>query len=833
MIKPTPQLSVVAGASQLPSRATAALLEKLRQAVLMRLEPVCAETITKCDDALFDMGQNSKGASAAAYMDAMREIRRERGPMELLFRNHINSSFHEFQQTPGSAAVSGDKQALSLVAEEDLEEQLAGEQTANAIHRRFKQLLEPIAGGLSRIAITINPMFDQANSPVGPERLVGAFRAALTGFSAPTEVKLVLAKLYERQLMPALEVLYPEIHRILGEAGYISGVAPKPQSPAEQHAQQQAQQQAQVAAILGEQVQAQQQYMRASGIPLPPHFFGYSGYQGTESEESVLNSLHDLLLAWRKVQRPDYAAIYQPPAAPSRPALTPNEMLSVLGLFQVDLPVGLKTALQSTDNLAQQIKRELITGAAALGISQHDAHIGDAEEDAIDVVGMMFEVFLDDRDIDPVVRDNLARLLVPYVKVALIDRRLFLHKTHPARKLLNAISEACQGNHGEGPNERELLQKVESVTERLVAGFSEDMGIFDTLEAELRGSIEQYKKRAELAERRVTESQRGKERLEEARLRAEGLLSQRLQNRQVTETVQEDLHRYWSHHYAVVFLRENGEGEGCTQALHTLDQMLALADAAFHTGGLTAQGAPDALQPGLLTMLASSGLADASAAECARVISQHLLQPPMKVVAPSRAPAPVTAPTTAVAQPSNDTFGNALDESMASLSATVDRMMLSEADPVAAQTAAPAAQPAPEAAAAAPAAAAAAQAPAAVPAPAKEEPAPPAPMEFDHVDVERMRKLTVGTWVEFIGDDERITPGKLSWISPISQRMLFVNRRGARMHVASVEELAAMMKAGHLRLRVADTAFEQAMQQVLGKLKEGAGAVDPAAVGAG
>ncbi len=825
--KPTPQLSVVSGASQLPSRATAALLEKMRQAVLLRLEPVCAEAITKSDDALFDMGQNSKGEIATAYMDAMREIRRERGPMELLFRNHINSSFHEFQQLPATALASGDKQALSLVAEEDLEEQLAGEQTANAIHRRFKQLLEPIAGGLARIAITINPMFDQINSPVGPERLVGAFRAALTGFSAPTEVKLVLAKLYERQVMPALELLYPEIHRILGEAGYISGVAPKPQPTPTQ-----AEQQAQVAAILGDQVS---QRSRAGGL-LPANFFGYGGYQGTESEESVLNSLHDLLFAWRKVQRPDYAAIYQPPAAPTRPALTPSEMLSVLGLFQVELPHGLKTALQSTDNISQQIKRELITGAAALGISQSDAHIGDAEEDAIDVVGMMFEVFLDDRDIDPAVRDQLSRLLVPYVKVALIDRRLFLHKTHPARKLLNAISEACQGNHGEGPNERELLQKVEAVVDRLVAGFSEDMGIFDTLEAELRLSIEQYKKRAELAERRVTEAQRGKERLEEARLRAEALLNERLKNRQVTDTVQEDLHRYWSHHYAVVFLRENGEGEGCSQAMHTLDQMLALADAAFHTGGLTAQGAPDALKPGLLTMLSSSGLADAAAEECARVISQHLLQPPVKAVAPPRAATPAPAPTAS----SNDTFGNALDESMASLSAAVDRMMLSEADPAVAQAAdAPPAAQAAVAEIALPAASVSDQVAvadeSAVPAkpeslPAKVE---PAPLEFDHADVERMRQLTVGTWVEFIGDDQRVTPGKLSWISPISQRMLFVNRRGARMHVASVEELAAMLKAGHLRLRVADNAFEQAMQQVLGKLKEGSAAVDPAAIGAG
>ncbi len=829
MIKPTPHLSVVGGLSQLPSRAIQSVLERLRQTVLQRLEPICAETLAKADDALFDMGQNVRSStSQAGYFDAMREIRRERGPMELLFRSHINASFHEFQSPPGSASSAPSAQSMSLLAEEDLEEQLAGEQTVGTIHRRFKHLLEPITGGLARIAITINPIFDQANSPVSPEHLTGAFRAALGGFSAPTEVKLVLAKLYERELMPALENLYPEVHRILGEAGYISGVAPRAPS-----------QQAQPSGH-GEQG-TQREHGGGGGSggggPLPAHFFGYGGYQGTESEESVLNSLHDLLLAWRKVQRQD-SGIYQPPVAPQRPALTPSEMLAVLSLFQADPPDGLKSALQSNDNsLAQQIKRELITGAAALGISESDAHIGDAEEDAIDVVGMMFEVFLDDRDIDAEVRGHLARLLVPYIKVALLDRRLFLHKTHPARRLLNAIAEACQGNHGEGPNERELLQKVENAVNRLVAEFNEDMAIFEMLEQELRSCIEQYRKRAELAERRVAEAQRGKERLEEARLRAEGLLNQRLQSREVTVMVQDDLHQYWSHHYAVVFLRENGEGEGCALALRTLDQMLALADASFHTGGLTPVAAPDALQPGLITMLASSGLADEAAAECARVIAQHLLQPPIKQVQP-----PATASVAAQASQPAGSFGSELAESMHSLAASVDSM-LAQTMSASVQTAATAEQPdttagrLAESASGQPAApvveaeqsAAATTAPPAV---AKQEPAVVAPLDFDHGDVERMRQLSVGVWVEFIGEDERATPGKLSWISPISQRMLFVNRRGARMHVASVEELAAMMKAGRLRLRVADTAFEQAMHQVLGKLREGASAVDPAAVAA-
>ena len=60
--------------------------------------------------------------------------------------------------------------------------------------------------------------------------------------------------------------------------------------------------------------------------------------------------------------------------------------------------------------------------------------------------------------------------------------------------------------------------------------------------------------------------------------------------------------------------------------------------------------------------------------------------------------------------------------------------------------------------------------------------------------------------------------GKLSWISPISQRLLFVNRRGVRFCVASPEELAVMVRLGRLRAHVDDGAFDSAMQGVLDRL---------------
>lgn len=771
-------------------RSPAAILERLRQIVLPRLELACGEALSKADDSLFDLAQNARNNTVReSYFDAMREIRRERRQIESRFHDEIVAGFVEFQRPEGMAPVAppprrGDE--LSLVDQDELEEQLAAEQSATTIHRRFKTVLEPIARGMARLAVAPAHNAELTQGPIAPEHLTRAFRKGCSAFRAATEVKLVLFKLYERELLPALDALYPEALRLLSETGCISGPTPRiPAPPA-----------APLPRTLPPDFNLEQVPQRQRA-----HEPVYDGNQ--EPDDNLMGNLQELLQVWRKVQRrgeggtiggpgmalPAGMAVPQGMAARpefERPQLSSNEMLSVLSLFQTDLPDGLRNALKAGDHsLAQQLKREVLTGAAALGISKGDARLGDAEEDAIDVVGMMFEVFLDERDIKTDMRDKIARLLVPYIKVALLDRRLFLHKQHPARRLLNAIAEACEGNHGEGPHERELLERVGRAVDRLVAEFNEDIAIFELLEQELRTFIEQYRRRADLAERRVAEAQRGKERLDEARLRAESLLAERVDGRSIAPLALEDLRRYWAHHYAVLFLREGADGDGCALALRTLERMLALADVAFHTGGLTAAAETESLQPGLLAMLGSSGLTGEAAAECARGIAQHLMQPPARsappvVATPPERVAPAATPAAAAASvPAGAT------------PATTDG--------------APANAP---------------KAATARPLPEPEPPAPP--LDVDPADVAMLRQLTVGSWVEFVGDDDRAQPGKLSWISPISARMLFVNKRGARMHVASAEELAAMMKQGKLRLRVADTAFDQAMHQVLGRLRDGA-----------
>lgn len=92
-------------------------------------------------------------------------------------------------------------------------------------------------------------------------------------------------------------------------------------------------------------------------------------------------------------------------------------------------------------------------------------------------------------------------------------------------------------------------------------------------------------------------------------------------------------------------------------------------------------------------------------------------------------------------------------------------------------------------------------------------------LDYEEADVATLRDLKIGVWLDLAGDDGKLHPAKLSWISPISSRLMFVNRRGVRILVASAEELAAMKKQGALVLREQEQVFDQVLHRVMGRLQ--------------
>lgn len=731
--------------------ATRDLLSALRRRTTEHLQGVLARVFARADDWLFDLAKKDGVPDGSPYLHAMRSLRTSRAPVERGFREHLDQGFEalERQARPAPAKAAG-AQELSLVEESELEEHLAANLTAEAVMRIHGGQLDELASRLSRLFGVAQ--LDAATNPVSALGLASLIRGAHKDVDVPADVRMVLFKYYERELIHDLRDLLTDLNARLAAAGFHPSAAQKPVARP---------------APAGQPPAMQPPPMSPDGYAGAASDYGYANAAqqaaaAAPEDRAIYDALFQLLHAWRPEHQPGGARVQAPGAQDQRPMAAP-EMMSVLSLLQGSVPSSVSEAIRRPEaSLAVLLKNELLQSASRIGLPPEKVSISQDDEDAVDLVGMLFDVMFDERDFEEGSRTLISRLVVPFVKAAVMDRRLFLYKTHPARRLLNSLAEACEGNRGEGPQERELLQKAESTVDRLIAEFNEDIAIFETLEQELRAFLDQHRRRVELAERRAAEAQRGQERLEQARDLAAKELEQRTRGLKPTPAMEEFLGRSWTHHLSMIALREGPESASWQSALGLADRLLDLVPReGVATKPITAS--MQALREPIEIVLASSGITGDAASDLMRAMADSL-----ELMALGLTPPPVAVPTLENVVPMPERRASSVAAELKPRLEVVggtDSLTVSDDD------------------------------------------------------VELMRALKVGTWIHIAGEDGKHHPVKLSWVSPISARLMFVNRRGVRVLVASVEELAAMKQEGNLLVREQENVFDQVLHRVMGKLK--------------
>jgi len=719
----------------------ASVLDALQKLALDKLKPALDAALGRVDDYLF---QRSESGHDDFGLHALRDLRRARNQIGQRFERSLIDGFRALRD-PSQAATGPGTSKLALIDEHDLEEQLANEQLADSLTRMHAPGLEVLG---KRIAhLTGRDSLDAFDNPLNPAFIAVALRRALEGVELEADVRIVVFKFFERELATALSQGYERGNTMLVSAGVLPQLRPtvRAEAPPRQPA-----------------LPGEQQAFEHATIPAMASMPSMT-HPPSPADQAVFANLLGLLQGWRTSQGPALNAQTNQQGGGSGPAqtLSSNELMSILSLMQRDMQAGFEPAKRNPQqSLAEQLRQEVLGGARKLGVKSDNLSLDGLDEDAVDLVAMLFDVLLDGPQYNADIRRKIGRMLVPYVKVAVQDRRMFLFKEHPARRLLNTVAEACEGNHGEAPQERELLGRVDGTIDRLVAEFNEDVAIFETLESELRSYMAQHRKRFELAEKRATEAQRGRERLEHARSATNALLAQHRGERVLPAVMSEFLSSYASHHLIQVMLRDGHGSPRYEQAMQAVDElMLAFDHAELRT---PAEDLPSLPRAGFEAILASSGCIGDAADAAIDVLQDALLRlasgeravdNTSHLPEPQLAPEPILPPE---------------PEPVLEVVAGTDRL------------------------------------------------------DYDVATLERMRKLQVGGWIQLATSADRVEPAKVSWISPISGRLLLVNRRGIRVLVASAEELAAMAKLGKVSLREGATAFDDAMHQVTGRLQNAA-----------
>lgn len=535
-----------------------AAMHSLRDKARQQLQGLLRDLFDKVDDAMFELADKAtNNHDQNIFFDSMREVRLRRRTMEAAFFRSIDVRFAQLldhnayrDETLGDGKdFSLDD--LSLVKNDDLEEMVAID---GMINKANEQFAEPIQHLTLRIDHLVPIKVYQKNNPLGVDVICNAFNQAAKSLNIDVKAKLVLFKLFDNMVMTKLGGLFQSLNQLLIEANIMPSLKPgvtRAKRPAPAAAEQ-------YGAGLSAGVGAPEyQDVRAGDASVALN----AGYD--DQTNQVLHTLRGLLASRGGVPVMRH---------PGEELATPD-LVRILSLAQhqntySQLPVTAGVPQLNIRELLQELLRGQDSKAQA---------INQVDDDVINLVSMMFDFILDDRNLAAPMKALIGRLQIPMVKVAIADKSFFSKGGHPARRLLNEMAMAALGwqeSSEESQRKDNLFAKMESVVQTILSDFETDMTIFQTLLTDFRSFLDKDKRRAQILEQRTIDAEDGKAKSERARAQVDAVLNRLTFGHDLPSPAQKLLREAWGNVLFITALKQGIESADWQAAIRTAQQLV-------------------------------------------------------------------------------------------------------------------------------------------------------------------------------------------------------------------------------------------------------------------
>jgi hypothetical protein len=385
------------------------------------------------------------------------------------------------------------------------------------------------------------------------------------------------------------------------------------------------------------------------------------------------------------------------------------------------------------------------------GESQLNQNADKPGDITIDVVAMMFERILEDKNIAGSMRALLGRLQIPLIKVAIREHRFFSDKNHPARLLLNRLTDSAIGWEEELGHEDPMYRKIDSIVQTILNGFEQDTSLFSALLEDLEGFLGNTEVQKRINAQRSIKVLEGEKRLEDARSKAMEQVEEHTRSGLHLDFINHFVTTHWKDLLFLICARQGKESDEWKQALVTMDDLV---------WSVKPKNSEDehrrlmSMQPALLNSL-REGMRRLSVPVTeqdeflAKLACAHAGSLPGNVAAKQRtepehedrkvgtASTVVIEDESGSAQPGNF---NTLNHSAMNYEPGVDDIFITQA-----------------------------------------------------------RQLQPGTWIEIAGSNGKTKRVKLSWKSPITNTYLCTDQMGLNAGNYSIEELAQLLRSARAR----------------------------------
>ncbi|WP_297842898.1 DUF1631 domain-containing protein [Pseudomonas sp.] len=534
---------------QAPSSPLARLpvvLLQVRDKAAQQLKEALQALFDNADDTLFEMADRAhNNVEQNIFFEAMRDLRLKRKSIERCFLDKFYEAFLRLGQYEVSApemapAMTFDK--LALVHNDDLERTVA-------VDAMVSKVLSRDGFALTQLTTRLNTLIPQrltdASNPMGPTVLCDFFLQAGRSLGVEIKVKLIILKLFEKYVLIDTDHLYDEANQLLIAGGVLPDLKAAP------------------ARRVSDRGPAASVRSTQGGDTAEAMATVSANRQLDKDVQEVFAALQELLLFVRSVSPPPE------PNAEAKP-ISSHDLLRLLSHLQQYVPA----TEAAQDDFDLRIQLEQLLARVSMKSGKFRVVCG-VDEDVINLIAMLFEFILDDRNLPDSLKALIGRLQIPMLKVAVLDKSFFSRGSHPARRLLNEIASAALGWGGRDDYQRDTLYlRIEQIVQRLLNDFVDDPAIFSELLVDFLAFTGDERRRSELLEQRTRDAEEGRARAELARQRVQQELNRRLLGKTLPEVVVRLLQEAWSKVLLLTCLKHGDQSPEWHAGLGAMDDLI-------------------------------------------------------------------------------------------------------------------------------------------------------------------------------------------------------------------------------------------------------------------
>jgi hypothetical protein len=471
------------------------------------------QMFAQADDFFFDMTENGYNN---ANFDAMRILRVQKNVLISQFKSEFQQGFKTKINTDPQAQGSDESwdneisDGLSLIKDSELEEGIAiDEMVRKAINDNNEQLnaiTMRLDHQITERSITLS------NNPFSPNYICATFKKTATSLELDLKQLLIIYKLFQRTVLAGLEDNYQNINQYFVNQNILPELKKfRPRRNNKYNNQ-----------SSSNSVQELEQ----------------SENENEVSDQQFLSVMRELLSA---------KSNYSVPANPNSPQIETPELVSSLTNLQTSQSLNSDNNGNLAANLQQLIVQNLNKNTSINTESINKASLNQFSSDMIDIVSMLFDFILDDRNLHSEIKAIISRLQIPMLKVCLVDKSFFSNKKHSAKLLLNEIAKVGISWDPNNNDAELVLLEIQRIVDKVNDEFKDDIGLFDDILTDFRAFIASNKQRADIFERRTKEAEEGKAKTESARSIVNQELQKICQTERIPEAVRKILKNVWVH----------------------------------------------------------------------------------------------------------------------------------------------------------------------------------------------------------------------------------------------------------------------------------------------